>query len=126
MTAFGPQSANYTTTRPAADTVVSGATDTWCTDCSAAGATDGTILSASFFNVFIANMRTAVSSAGVTLDGTNDSMLWQAMQAAAPTITTAAAPSATAKLGDKFYDTGSDTYYEYVNDGTSNLWLQIS
>lgn len=83
MTAFGPQSANYTTTRPGSDAVVSGGTDTWFKDCSGIGVMDGTIPTASWFNTVTANLRTAVSSAGVTLDDTDDTMVWQAMQAAA-------------------------------------------
>ena len=83
MTAFGPQSANLTTTRPAGDAVVSAGIDTWFQDCSAAGVLDGTIPTASWFNVVTANLRTAATNAGVTLDDTDDTMIWQAMQAAA-------------------------------------------
>lgn len=85
MTAFGPQSANYTTTRPATDAVASGAADTWFKNCSGAGVMDGTIPTASWFNTVTGNLRHAATAAGVALDDTDDTMIWQAMQAAAAT-----------------------------------------
>lgn len=81
-TAIGPQSPNYTVTRPALDPVVSGGADTWFANCSAPGAKDGTIVDADWLNTITDQLRTAIRTAGVTLDGTNSSMLWQAMQAA--------------------------------------------
>lgn len=89
-TAFGPQGPNYSTTRPTALADASGGLDTWFVDCSAAGLKDGTLIYADFMNVIIANLRTAVSSSGVALSNTNDSMLYQAIQA----IATASALSA--------------------------------
>ena len=82
MTAFGPQGPNFSTVRPATAAQASGGADTWCVDCSAAGALDGTILDASFFNMFIANLRVAVNTAGVPLDE-SDTMLYDAITAIA-------------------------------------------
>lgn len=81
-TAFGPQGPNYTTTRPARDPQASSGVDTWFTNCSAAGATDGTYATADFFNVIIANLRYVCREADVTLNNADDTMLWQAIQAA--------------------------------------------
>lgn len=83
MAALGPQSPNYTTTRPATDTVVAGALETWFQDCTAAGAFDGTVPTASWFNVITAQLREAVKAASVALDDADDLMVWKAMQAAA-------------------------------------------
>lgn len=79
-TSFGPQGPNYATTRPATRAQVSGGSDTWAKDCSAAGAKDGSILDASFFNIFIANMRSVVRAGGVPLDD-GDDMLKSAIEA---------------------------------------------
>ena len=77
-TAIGPQSANFSTTRPALDPVVSsGAADTWCVNCSTPGATDGTYLDADFFNVIIAQLRTAIRNGGIALTNADDYMLWE-------------------------------------------------
>ena len=86
VTAIGPQGPNYTTTRPAFDSVVSGGTDTWFKNCSQAGARDGTFATADFFNVIVDQLRTAIRLSGVTLDGTNSSMLYLAIQAIATAI----------------------------------------
>lgn len=80
-TAFGPQGPNYTTTRPAADPQASGGVDTWFQNCSAPGARDGTYATADFFNVFIGNLRYAVSMAGVALNDALDTMLYDAIKA---------------------------------------------
>lgn len=85
-TAFGPQGPNYTTSRPARDTEVSGGVDTWFTNCSSAGSTDGTYATADFFNVIVDNLRTLVRGGGVTLDGTSGSMLLNAVKAVATSI----------------------------------------
>ena len=82
MTAIGPQSPNYSMTRPTSDTDVETANDTWFVDCTAAGANDGTVITASFLNIVVAQMREAIRDSGITLDNTNDKMLYQAIQAA--------------------------------------------
>lgn len=79
-TSFGPQGPNFTVTRPATLAQASGGTDTWAKDCSAAGAKDGTILDASFFNIIIANLREAINRGAITLDD-SDTMLADAIQA---------------------------------------------
>ena len=86
MPAIGPQSANYTTTRPATDPVVAGALDTWFQDCSAPGQLDGTVVTASWLNVVTAQLREAIRLSGVTLDDTDDTMLYDAIIAIASGI----------------------------------------
>lgn len=81
-TAFGPQGPYYTTVRPPADPKASGGADTWFKNCTAAGAKDGTFATADFFNVHIANLRYLVRTAGVVLDDSDDTMLYQAVRAA--------------------------------------------
>ena len=81
-TSFGPQSPNYTTTRPATDTNVSGVTDTWFKDCSSATAVDGTVPTASWYNMVTANLREAVRGSGIALDD-SDNMLFNAITAIA-------------------------------------------
>lgn len=80
-TAFGPQSPYYTTTRPGTDTAVSGGLDTWFKDCSAPGAKDGTLVTASFLNNMLGNLRYVVRAAGVSLVDGDDTMLFQAIAA---------------------------------------------
>jgi hypothetical protein len=80
VSGIGPQSPNFVTTRPANDAIVSLA-DTWFADCSAPGANDGTIVTASFLNVIVAQLRTAILSAGITLDDSDDTMLQEAIKA---------------------------------------------
>jgi hypothetical protein len=101
-TALGPQSPNFSTTRPPTNALAS-AVDTWFKDCSAAGAKDGTVIDASFLNVLVAQLRTAVTSAGVTLDDTDDTMLWQAIQApSAGLLATLTASTGLTRVGDDF------------------------
>jgi len=124
-TALGPQSPNFTTTRPALDAVVS-AVDTWFKDCSAAGAADGTILSASWLNVILAQLRTAVTSAGIALSDADDTMLWQAIQkAAGGTHTAGATAPTTPKFNDTWFSTVTGLVYIWTTDGASNFWLQV-
>lgn len=111
MTAFGPQSANYTTTRPPTDAAVSAGVDTWFKDCSGVGVMDGTIPTASWFNVMIAQMRTAATNAGVTTDDTNDAMLWQSMLKAGET----AAGTLTASRG---IERDSDNFQMTIGSGS--------
>ena len=37
----------------------------------------------------------------------------------------AATTPAAAKLGDQWYNTANDVLYEYINDGTTNYWVDI-
>lgn len=78
-TAFGPQGPNYATSRPAADANNSNGADTWFTNCSAPGATDGTYATADWFNVIIDQLRTLVRMAGVQLDNANSHMVYDAV-----------------------------------------------
>lgn len=78
-TAFGPQSANYATIRPPTDTAVSAGVDTWMRDCSSPTAEDGTVITASFFNSIIANLRNLCRKAGVPLDQSDDDMVYKAV-----------------------------------------------
>ena len=82
MTAIGPQSPNYSTTRPTSDTDVETANDTWLVDCTAAGANDGTVITELGGNAVEPARREAIRDSGITLDNTNDKMLYQAIQAA--------------------------------------------
>lgn len=81
-TAFGPQGPNHTTTLPAIDSTVEPG-DTWCQDCTNAATPDGTIPTASFLNVLIGNLRTAVRNSGVALVDGDMTLLYQAIQALA-------------------------------------------
>ena len=80
MSGIGPQSPNFVTTRPANDAIVS-LVDTWFQDCSSSGSNDGTIVTASFLNVIVAQLRTAIRDAGITLDDSDDTMLREAIKA---------------------------------------------
>ena len=86
VTAFGPQGPNYSTTRPTTDAIASGGADTWFVPCSTAGATDGTYVTASWFNVLIANLRDLVRQAGVTLSDSDDTMVYQAVRSIAASV----------------------------------------
>lgn len=126
VTAIGPQGPNYTTTRPADDADVSGGIDTWAQDCSAAGAFDGTIMTASFFNVIIAQLREAIRGAGITLDNADDTMLWKAIQSIGVTVTASGVAPAAPKLGDLWYNTNDSVLYTRIYDGAANIWLDAS
>jgi len=88
LTSFGPQSVNYATVRPATNPQVSGGIDTWFQDCTAAGASDGTIVTASWLNMVTANLRKAVNDSGIALDD-SDSMLYDAIAAISADVYTA-------------------------------------
>jgi hypothetical protein len=85
MTAFGPQSANrlVQVARPAPDATATGLLDTWFQDCTSAAANDGTVVSASWLNTVTAQLRTAVRTAGITLNEADDTMLYDAIVAIA-------------------------------------------
>ena len=42
------------------------------------------------------------------------------------TYTASATPPATANIGDQWYYTTSDILFERINDGTSNVWIDVS
>jgi hypothetical protein len=62
---LGPLGPRAATTRPAHDPDPYG-TETWYKDCSAPGAADGTVPTASGLNVFLGNMRFAIAAVGWT------------------------------------------------------------
>jgi hypothetical protein len=131
-TAFGPQSPNYTTVRPPVDTVVS-TSDTWFKDCSSAALKDGTLIDASWFNVILAQLRTAVRNARprtgpIVMADTTDTMLSQAIQSYGNAFTPAAAAPTTGfeAVGDIWYDTTDGSTNMYCSDGTTFSWMQVS
>lgn len=69
---------NAVTSRPAR-AIVRGDTDTWAKDCSSPDADDGTAWPADVFNDMLAQLRTALRSSSISLNG-NDDMLWRAMR----------------------------------------------
>lgn len=75
---LGPASDNAVTSRPAR-TISRGSADTWFKDCSDPDANDGTSFPADYFNDTLAQVRTALRSSAIALDG-GDDMLWRAMQ----------------------------------------------
>jgi hypothetical protein len=85
---FGSNAVNVVTALPG-ETRVFGAPDTYAKDCSSPSANDGTVIPAAWANGILKQVRTAIRSAGVTEDNTDDSMLWKAMQAAGLVISTA-------------------------------------
>lgn len=129
MSAFGPYGANYTTTRPANDAEPT-TSDTWFKNCTNASAKDGTVPTASFMNVLVANLRELVRGAGITLDNTNDNMVLQAVQAlfnaVVPKYQTLTAFPASPSIGDQVFRSDLGILFERINDGTSDIWLQIS
>lgn len=70
---------NAVTVRPA-NTITRGTVDTYAQDCSSPDADDGTAWPAQMFNDQLAQFRTALRAAGITLDN-GDDMLWRAMNA---------------------------------------------
>ena len=90
MSNWGPRGANLANTRPTSVADPTGGTDTWCVDCSAAGVNDGTILDATFFNTIIGNLRYVQVTGGIAFNADDNTMLWQAIQAAIAGAYTAA------------------------------------
>lgn len=76
---FGPLGPRAVTVRPTADVDSYGGLQTWYKDCSGAGAVDGTVPDASWFNTLIGNLNYAALKAGVSLaqDQNNDTYLYQ-------------------------------------------------
>jgi hypothetical protein len=70
--------------RPAKDLDTYGNAQTWFKNCSAPGAADGTVPTASWFNWFIGNFVYASQQANVTVnnDQAVDTHLWDIIQAA--------------------------------------------
>ena len=82
---FGPLGPRAAASRPAADADAY-TIQTWFKNCSAPGAADGTVPTASWFNTIIGNLVYAAAEAGVLLDNdqspTGDPYLWNIIQAA--------------------------------------------
>ena len=78
----GANTTGATSTRPTDSRTVS-TPDLWFKDCTSPSANDGTVLVAGFLNQVKAQIATAIRSAAVTEDNSDDAMLWKAIQAAA-------------------------------------------
>ena len=101
------------------------------------GTAYGTIKSG---ELIIANATTATSSTtgairatgGISTQGNiyvGSGAYWANNRSIGTQVTTRAntAPSAaTSKLGDRWYDTYTDTMYEYIGDGTGTYWVDMS
>jgi hypothetical protein len=100
MPGFGPLGANASTVRPSATPDAYGV-QTWAKDCSAAGASDGTIIDASWFNTHTGNWVYAAGQVGVTItnDQTNDTYFYQIIQNIAQAEISAAITSPTLSWG---------------------------
>lgn len=81
MVGFGPLGPRAATSRPASDADSYGL-QTWFKDCSAPGAADGTVPTASWFNHLIGNLVYCCVQAGVPLtnDQTNNTFIWTMIQ----------------------------------------------
>ncbi len=80
---LGPGSAlNSVTARPS-QTTTYGAVDTWFKPCTTLTSQDGTQLTNDWLNNVLAQLRTAMSSAGVVLNN-GDDMLWRVIEVMAP------------------------------------------
>lgn len=78
---LGPaNAANSTTTRPT-DARVFGGSDTFFKDCSSPTARDGTVLTASYLNGMLMQIRRAIRGMGITENNADDDMLLKALQA---------------------------------------------
>jgi len=84
MAGFGPLGPRASTVRPAATPDTYGV-QTWAKDCSAPGASDGTIMNASWFNYHTGNWLYAASQSGVvvTNDESNDTFFYNIIKAVA-------------------------------------------
>jgi hypothetical protein len=83
---FGPLGPRAATSRPPADPDAYSNLRTWFKNCSAPGASDGTVPTASWFNLIIGNLNYAADQAAVEIfnDQTADadSHLWDIIQEA--------------------------------------------
>lgn len=81
MPGFGPLGPRAATIRPSKDEDTYGS-QTWFQNCSSAGALDGTVPTASWFNHMIGQFVYAAGQAGVTLtnDQLDNTFLWQIIQ----------------------------------------------
>jgi hypothetical protein len=79
---LGPLGARASAVRPPADPDTYGGIKTWFKNCSAAGAADGTVPTASWFNFIIGQFDFAATQAGVVVpnDQTVDRHLWDIIQ----------------------------------------------
>jgi len=67
--------------------------------------------------------QTGNSGTFLTTNGTTAT--WSALPATGITFTASAVPHANPVPGDKWYNTTNNRLYEYINDGTSNYWVDI-
>lgn len=83
MPGFGPLGARAATVRPTKDTDTY-LVQTWFKDCSAPGANDGTVPTASWFNHLVGNLVYAAGQASVPLtnDQADDTFIWDIIDAA--------------------------------------------
>lgn len=80
MTAlFGPQGANAVTVKPDATKQRYGGNQTWVKDCSAPGASDGTVLDAAFYNRLIGALDYLAGAANVSALPGDDSVLYRSI-----------------------------------------------
>lgn len=77
---FGPQTANAVTTKPNNTAVQRyGGVQTWFTDCSGPGASDGTVPNAAFYNRIVGALDYLCAAAGVSGIAGDDSILYRAV-----------------------------------------------
>jgi hypothetical protein len=82
---WGPLGPRAATVRPTHDPDTYGGGETWFKNCTAPGAADGTVPTASWFNFIIAQFKYAGTQAGVTVandqsSGPPDEHLWTIIQ----------------------------------------------
>lgn len=84
MAGWGPLGPRAATSRPAADVDTYAGVQTWFKNCSAPGALDGTVPTASWFNLLVGNLLYASTQAGVTIandqSASSDDWLWEIIQ----------------------------------------------
>lgn len=76
---WGPLGPRAALVRPSADPDAYAGASTWFKNCSAPGAADGTVPTASWFNWLIGNLNYASDQAEVEVpnDQTDDTLIWQ-------------------------------------------------
>ena len=136
-TALGPQSANFTTTRPPRNSPVS-AVDTWFQDCTSAAALDGTVFDQDFFNGLVAQLRQAVYGRAIPIvTQGDDTLLLQAITSAQVVFTASATPPVAVpastsagllppKVGDIWFDTTDGSWNCFMSDGTTQAFVQVA
>jgi len=74
-------------------------------------------------NITALPSQTGNSGTFLTTDGTTAT--WAALPATGITFTASTTPHVSPIPGDKWYNTDNNRLYEYINDGTSNYWVDI-